>query len=131
GVEEVDFQIEPEILAPLCPAPPLPPATAAKNIAEPKEVAQNVAEIREGLRIKALTAGILQSGMAKTIVCRPLLRIAEHARRLGGFLELVLGGRVVGMVVGMELARKLAVSPLDVGLTGFPAYTQNFVVISF
>src|SRR5579872_3976571 len=78
GVLQRDFQIVAEIFAALRARAASPPS-AAKQIAESEQIAQNVAEIGESRGIEALAgAESLQTLMAVTIVGSALLRIAQH-----------------------------------------------------
>ena len=52
--------------------------------------------------------------MAEAVVALPGLRVREDLVRAGRLLELLLGGFVPGVAVGMELERELAVRLLDV-----------------
>jgi hypothetical protein len=61
--------------------------------------------------------------MAVAVVSGALLRVAQNAVSLGGLLELVLGGGVVGMVVRVELPGQPPVGRFDVRFTGFAADT--------
>ena len=80
------------------------PAAASEQIAETEEIAQNIAEIGEGVGVELrATGGALQAGVAKAVVGRPLLRIAQHAVGFRGLLEALLGVRIIGIPVGMEL----------------------------
>ena len=51
--------------------------------------------------------------MAEAVVHVPLVGVGEDRVGLGRFLELVFGGLVAGIAVGMELQRQLAVRALD------------------
>jgi hypothetical protein len=58
------------------------------------------------------------------------LRVAQDAIGFGSFLEPLLGGRVLGIAVGMVLQRKPAVGALELLLAGISADTKNLVIIS-
>jgi len=58
------------------------------------------------------------------------LRVAQDAIGFGSFLKPLLGGRVLGIAVGMVLQREPAVRALELLLAGVSADTKNFVVIS-
>jgi hypothetical protein len=68
--------------------------------------------------------------VAVTVVRRAFLGVAQNAIGFGSFLELFLGGRVLGIAVGMVLQREPAISALDLLLTGVPAHTKDLVIIS-
>ncbi len=119
-VFEIQLEVVPKILAALHPAAAPPPP--AEQIPEPEEVAQNIAEIRERVGIES-ARGALQPLESVAIVSRPFLRIAQHAVRLGGFFELLLGAVVVRIAVRMVLQRKLPVRPLERLIVGLAAHS--------
>src|SRR5579883_1550347 len=121
GFVEGDFEIVADVLAALRAGTPAP--GASEEIAEAKEIAENVAEIGEGVRVEAGLPAALQSGVAVAVVGSALLRIAQDAIGFGRFLELFLRGRVVGMMIGVVLAREAPVGALDVRLASLPADT--------
>ena len=77
----------------------------------------NAAALREGL-------------VAKAVVGRALVGVAEHLVGLAEFLELVLGGLVAGIFVGMKFHRELAVGFLDVLGAGAAFHPQDLVIIA-
>ena len=68
--------------------------------------------------------------MAEAIVGGALLRIAQHAIRLGGLLEALFGGLIVRVAVRMMLQSHLPIRRLDLLIVGFPSYTKDFVIIA-
>ena len=106
--------------------------TSAEEIAEPEELAKDVAKILEdGCVESATSCGRTYAGMTEAIVHFALLGIRQHGISLTALLEFFFRVRIVGVAVGMELQRELAVGALYL-LIGRPTlHTQNFVVISF
>ena len=123
------FQIVAHVFAALRARPPA--SARAKKVAETEEIAQDVAEIGELAGIETSARRALQTGVAVAVIGRPLLRVAQDAVRLGGFLEAVLGARIVRVAVRVIFEGQLAVSALDILFPGLPAKTENLVIISF
>ena len=69
--------------------------------------------------------------MAEAVVGGALLRIAQDAIGLGGFLEFFLGVVIAGIAVGMMLQGELAVGRLEHRLVAVPGYTEDFIIVSF
>ena len=68
-------------------------------------------------------------GVPEAVVLGPLLAVAEHLVRLGAFLELRLGVRLlvpVGVVVEGLLAERLP----KIVLGHVPAHAEDFVVVA-
>ena len=118
-VLKTDFEIITKVLPALYAAAPAPAAATTKQVAEPEEIAENIAEIREGVRIDA-ARGALQSLKTVAIVSGAFLRIAQNAIRLRGLFESLFGILVTGVPVRMVLERKLAVSTLQCRVVGLP-----------
>src|ERR1017187_8814992 len=132
GVLKAQFQIVAHVLAALRARALASAAGIAEKVAEAEEIAQDVAEIGEGFRIVAgRAAGALHAGMAETIVGGALLRIAQHAICLAGFLEFLFRARVVRIAVGMIPLGQFPVSAFDLLIAGFLADAEYFVIISF
>ena len=128
---ERDFEVVAQIFASMSARAAASPATSAEQIAEAKQVAQNIAEVGERGRIEALVgAESLESLMAVAIVGGALLGIAEHAVRFGGFLEFFLGVLIVGVAVRMVFEREFAVGALEARVVDVATHAQNFVVIA-
>ena len=68
--------------------------------------------------------------MAEAIVGGALLRIAQDAIGLAGFLEFLFGGGIVRIAIGMIALGEFAVGALDFLIAGFLADTQYFVIVS-
>ena len=85
-------------------------ATAATE-----ERVEQVAEAAAGEHVAEVrTAGSRShAGLAEAVVPGPRVGIAEHLVRLRDLLETLLGGRVAGVGVGVQLARLLAIRLLD------------------
>ena len=83
--------------------------TAPPSTSEAEQVPEPIGEVAEDL------VGVVEPGSirrraalrAEAIVGRALVRIREHAVRLGGFLELRLRGRVVRIAVRVMLGASL------------------------
>ena len=106
-------------------------ALLAENVAETENLAEQIAQIHGGGIEARATAHSGKSLMAVSVVCGALLRVREYAVSFGGFLELLLGGMVAGIPVGMELESELTVGALQF-LIARPAFdAQNLVIIAF
>jgi hypothetical protein len=88
GLLERDFQVVTDVFPTLSPvAAPAAPSSTEK-IAEAKQIAQDVAEIGERLRIESSRTGsALQPRVPEPVVGGALLAVAEDAICLGSFLE--------------------------------------------
>ena len=76
-------------------------------------------KLGEDRRVEAAGAAARRDrGMAEAIVARALVGVGEHGVRLGRFLELLLGGLVARVAIGMVLERQLAIGALDVLVAG-------------
>ena len=94
--------------------------------ARTEEIAEDVAEVGERLRVKA---GGGASGLAETIVVRPLLAVPEHRVCLGRLLEALGRLGIIRVSVWVPADRRLAISPLDLLLAGIPGHREDLVVI--
>src|ERR1041385_2976922 len=104
------------------------PDDPAEQIAKAEEVAENIAQVVGGEGSAA--AGALQSGVAEAIVGRTLLRVAQYAVSLAGFLEFFFRGGIVGVAVRMVALGELAIRALDFLLAGVTAHAEHFVVVA-
>ena len=68
--------------------------------------------------------------MAEAIVARALVGVGQHRVGLGRFLELLLGGLVAGIAVGVVLQRELAIGALDVLIAGVARDAEDRVVVA-
>ena len=100
GAEDGLLEPEVEVVAQVG-AAPRAAAAAAEGIAEPEEVAEDVAEVREDRGVEA--GGSAQPGVAVGVVALPLLGVAEDAVGLGPLLELLLRFLVPLVAVGVVL----------------------------
>src|SRR5258707_448827 len=94
---ERDLEIEAQVRA------PRGSGSAATAASEAEEVAQDDGKVREDIGIEAGAAagpGARHAGVAKAVVARALLRVAQHGISLRRFLEAVLGGLIAGIPVG-------------------------------
>src|SRR5260370_18358210 len=74
-----------------------------------------------------------QARLAVAIVGGALVRVPQHFVGLGDLLEADLGFFLVaflGVAIGMEFHRELAVGLLDVGLRGVARHSQSGVVVA-
>ena len=123
---EAQLQVEPDIFTAL--SPRASPA-AAKQVAEAKEIAQDVAEIGKCIGIES-SGRTLQPGMTEAIVARALLRIAQDAVGFRRLFEFFFRARIVGVPIGMILKRQPPIRAFALRLAGLPAYLEAFVLIS-
>ena len=108
------------------------PATASGAAAEQDVVAEEgreeVGEVAE-VDVTRLEATAPQPRVAVPVVQVACLRLRQHLVRLDHLAEPLVGVRRVGHV-GMELARKLAEGPLDLGLARLPPDSEQLVVVA-
>ena len=104
--------------SPPCIGPPRPPPKP--NAAAAEERVEDVGEGAEALEVRRVAAGA-QALVAVAVVGRAALGVGEHLVGLGRLLELLLGLGVVGVDVGVQLAREPAEGLLDLGLVGAAA----------
>ena len=69
--------------------------------------------------------------MAIAVIGRATFGIGEDFVGLGELLELVLGGRIVGVDVRVQLAGELSEGFLDLSLVGFARNAQHVVGIAW
>ncbi len=68
--------------------------------------------------------------MPEAIVARALVGVGQDRVGLGRFLELLLGGLVAGIAIGVVLQRELAVGALDVLVARVARDAQDGVVVA-
>src|SRR5262249_51817153 len=110
---------------------PTPARSLVENVADSKKIAEDLAEVLEPSSFESAGTPAIDTGMSEAIVKRPLLAVAEHGVGLAGFLEFLFRVGVIGITVGVKLQRKLAISALDLLLSGAALHSQNLVVIAF
>src|SRR6185436_5088306 len=103
------FQSQRDVAANICATTLLSSATATKQIAK-YSTGEHVAKgFKDILNIGEMRCATIHSLMAKLIVARPLLRIAQDLVSFSGFLEF-LGRPVVARIgVRMEFHRQLTI----------------------
>ena len=102
-------------------------AAAAEELAE--QVAEDLLEAAGGEAAEA--AALLEGGVAEAVVLGATLGVGEHLVGLRGFLELLLGGRVARIAVGVMLEGDLAVGLLDLLRVGAAIDAEHFVIVAF
>ncbi len=107
-------------------------ATAlSEDIAEPKEIAQNVAEIGESRFIEAGQPRLRSRPDGRTVIGGAFLRIAQDSVGFRRFFEFFFGFAIVRIPVGMVLQRELAIGTLQRLLVAIARDAQNFIIIAF
>ena len=101
---------------------------AAKNLAEAEEVAEDIAEIG-GVEARARASA--QTGMTEAVVDAALFDIRQNGVGFAALFEFFFRVGIVGIAVGMELQRQLAIGALDLLLGGGAGYAQHLVVVAF
>ena len=117
-------------------------AEAAKSAAE--QVAEDVAQVYAAGTAEATAktatetaAGLagpivgIDPGKAELVIALAFFRVGKYIVRLVDFLELLLGGLVAGVQVGVVLFGELAVGAFDLGIGGVFADSQHLVIITF
>src|SRR5690606_1653977 len=99
--------------------------------AESEEVAEDVREVGEDVRVEARAAlRARDAGMAELVVARTLLGIAEHGVGLGRFLEAFFRLRIVRIAIGVVLQREATVRTLDLPVISPARDAQDVVVVA-
>ena len=80
-VLEIDLEVVAQILAALWSVAPAGPASRSEQVAKAEELAQDIAEIGELIRIEPAASGPLHRLMPEAVVGGSLLRIAQDAMR--------------------------------------------------
>ncbi len=121
GVGELDLHRDRDVVS-------LRRAEATRTSAE--EGVEEIADRAEPLEIRRVAAGA-QPVVAVTVVGGSPLAVGEDLVGLGGLLELLLGLRVVGVDVGVQLARQRAEGFLDVLLGGVTLDAEHLVGVAW
>jgi hypothetical protein len=130
GLFERQLQVVSEIGAALNTAAAA--STAAEEVAEPKDVADNVAEIREDTRIETAGSGSpTDSGMAEPVVIGAFLGVAQNSVGFRSLLERLLGFFISRIAIGVILKRQLPIGALDFLVAGGTRNAKDLVVIPF
>ena len=104
------------------------PAAAAAATAEAEDVSQDVREVGEDRGVEA-AAG--RSGLVpEAVVALPLVGIREHGVRVGRLLELLLGGAVTRVAIGVVADGQLAIRRLDLLQGCRTVEAQDLVVVT-
>src|SRR5262249_12659074 len=125
-----DLEVVAQIRAPLRPA--ATPA-AAEDVAEAEqvaEIAEDVLEAGERVRIEAARADAADARMPEAVVQRSLLGIRDDRVRLGRLLEVLFGLVVPRIAIRVILQRELPVGALDLLVAGVAADAENLVVVA-
>ncbi len=116
----------------------LPPARRRRRIARrcrrppPPRAAEDLAEEIEGIVEAAGAGGALrEGGVAEAVVGGPLLIVHEDVVGFAKLLEVLLGVRVAGVLVGVKFHRETPVRFLDLLGRGGPGDLEDFVIIAF
>ena len=108
--------------------------TVAARVAErtaAEEVAEDVAELAEDvLDVAEALPRTRHAGVAETVVRRPLVGLAQDLIGLRRLLEALLGLRVAGITIGMQLEGELAVGALEVLLASRAIDPEHFVIVA-
>src|SRR3954470_11443434 len=127
---ERDLEVVAQIRSALRAAAAAPPPEHVTEPEEVAEVAEDVLEAGERIRIEAARPGAAHPGMPVTIVERALLGIGHDRVGFRRFLETLLGGVVAGIAIRVVLQRQLAIRALDLLIRGFPRDAEDLVIIS-
>src|SRR5262249_16790552 len=105
---------------------------AASEAGETEEVLEEVGELAEDRRVESGKArpAARDAGVPEPVVAGPLLGVGEDGVGLGGFLELLGRLGIAGIAVRVVRQGELAVRRLQLAVDGFPAYTEDLVVIT-
>src|SRR5262249_57928366 len=118
---EGQLEVVAEVGAAAGPAPAAP-----EEVAEAKEVAEDVAEVREDRGVEAAAP---EPGVPEAVVALALLGVAEDAVGLGRLLEALLRLLVARVAVRVVLEGQLPVGGLDLLLAGSPGHPDDLLVV--
>ena len=104
-------------------------AAAAATAGAGEEVLEDVLEERAEAALEPAAGGDPRC-RAEAVVVRPLVGIREDPVGLVDFLEALLGLRIAGVLVRMELHRELAVHLLQLGLARVLRDAEHLVVVA-
>jgi hypothetical protein len=105
---------------------PLPP----EKITNAEEVPEDFAHVLERRWVESTCAHSIHTGVAKAVVSSAFVRIRKHPVSLAAFLEFFFRIRIIGIAVGMELQRQLAIGALELRFRDRAGHTQHFVEIA-
>ena len=104
------------------------PAAAAAATSEAEDVSQNVREVGED---RGVEAGAARSGLVpEAVVALPLVGIREHGVRVGRLLELLFGGAVARVAIGVVADGQLSIRRLDLLQGCRTVEAQDLVVVA-
>jgi hypothetical protein len=108
-------------------------APAAEEIAKAEKLSEYVAEVLEdgGIETCRGAGGAPYSCVPETIVERALLDIGKNRIGFRQFLELIFRIRIIRVAVRMVRHRELAVSALDLDVSGRAGDAEDLVIVSF
>jgi hypothetical protein len=130
-VVKVERQVLAQIRSTLGAAPPASPCSAAEQITEAKEIAEDVTKILENGGIKSRRSRCPgDARMAEAVVASALVLISQHSIGFAAFFELFFRIWIVGIAIRMELHGKFPVRALDLNVGGRAGHAQDFVVIA-
>jgi hypothetical protein len=106
---------------------------AAKHIADPEYVSEDVAEILESSPAETYTSRAVaaEPSMTEAIIGRTLFTVAKDSVGFAGFFKLLLCIRIVRIAVGMVLQSELSIGALKFLIGRFSRDPENFVVVTF
>ncbi len=100
----------------------------AKNFSQAEEVAEDIAQIG-GVEARACASA--QTGMTEAVIHAALFDIRQYRVGFAALLEFFFRVGIVGIAVGMELQRQLAIGAFDLLLGGGAGHAQHLVVVAF
>src|SRR5207248_2816073 len=123
---EAHLQVVAEVRTPLAPGPRA--AALPEDLAE--DVPEDVVDVPAESGLERAGAESARRLVAEAVVTRALVRVAEDFVRLGGLLELLLGGLVAGILVRMVLEGELAERALQFLCGCGSGYPEHLVVVT-
>jgi hypothetical protein len=100
------------------------PASCAKQVAYPEELAENVAEVLKSVGIESSHASRPgNTSVSKAVIRRALVSVDQNGIRFGELFEFVFCLRIIRIPVRMVLHGKLAIRALDFLLAALPLYS--------
>ena len=110
---------------------PAATTTAATEAESFKEVAEHVEDISDILEASTRVTTSRNTIVAMAVIASPLVRIAEHFKRLSRLLEAVDGRLIARITIRVIRQSQLLVSLFDFVISGGLRNRQHFVVTAF
>ena len=105
---------------------------APEDVSEAEDIAEDVAEIGEHVRIKTAKAGACtHARVAESVIVCPFLRVTQDRVRFGRFFKPLFSFFVSWIAVGVVLERQFAISAFDFLIARVARNAKDVVIVAF